>query len=304
MKKAYCVSSKSRKVLKNSSSGGVFYSLAYYFIKDLNGIVYGATSKGANVYHTRITRIQDIEKLMKSKYVRGALKNTFEECKNDLISGKNVLFVGLPCQIFSLKTFLDIKQVNCTNLCAIDLICHGVPNQKTLINYLESRFPNEVIKSIDFRVKKPFWEGYFIKIETDQKIYSEYKFNNEYLSDFLNGANLDECCYSCKFKGENRKSSITIGDFWGVKTLYPKFYNNRGTSLLIVHDEVKFLPMLQILKKQMRIHEINFEDAIKFNESYYKPTKKPEKITFNKQKKNINIKAKIKSFFKLLFKRM
>ena len=110
MPKAYSLSAKSYRVLKKSSSGGIFYLLSKYFIKNLDGIVYGATIEGSDVYHKRVDTLEQICELQKSKYVKRDLKNVFQECKSDLKNGKYVLFVGLPCQVYSLCNFLELDK--------------------------------------------------------------------------------------------------------------------------------------------------------------------------------------------------
>lgn len=305
MPKAYSLSAKSYRVLKKSSSGGIFYLLSKYFIKNLDGIVYGATIEGSDVYHKRVDTLEQIRELQKSKYVKSDLKNVFQECKSDLKNGKYVLFVGLPCQVYSLCNFLELDKISQDRLFCIDLICHGAPSKKTFKEYLDKKFPNETIKKVDFRYKNPFWEGYSILIRTNKRKYVSYKFNDEYLVSFLKSYNLDSACYSCKFKSDNRKSAITIGDFWNVKTLYPKYYNNRGTSLIIVHNETKFNEVFKYLSSTAEIHEVNFEKAIEFNPSYFNTSKKPEgniKIELKDRKKNFI--ARIKTLLRTIFKRM
>ena len=52
---------------------------------------------------------------------------------------------------------------------------------------------------------------------------------------FLHGIIERPSCHECKFKFPNTKSDVTIGDAWGVQNFAPKFFDNRGTSLVIVH---------------------------------------------------------------------
>ncbi|MCQ2976968.1 MAG: Coenzyme F420 hydrogenase/dehydrogenase, beta subunit C-terminal domain [archaeon] len=305
MQMVYSLSAKSKRILKNSSSGGAFYLVAKYYIKILSGVVYGATCEGVDVYHKRIDSLRQIKELQKSKYVKSELRNVFFEVKSDLENDKYVLFVGLPCQVFSLSKYLEIQNISNEKLFCIDLICHGVPNKKTFNEYIEKKFPNEIIKKIDFRYKNPFWQEYSIYIKTNKRNYINYKFNDEYLASFLKGYNLDDVCYNCKFKGDNRKSTITIGDFWRVKSLYPKFYNNRGTSLIVVHDEEKFRKVLDYFCRHAEIHAVDFEKALKPNPSYFYANKKPtDNFDIVLKDRNTNFKQKIKSIIKFIFKRL
>ena len=54
-----------------------------------------------------------------------------------LKSGRMVLFSGTPCQIAGIKKFVQEKRVDTANLYTADIICHGVPNQRMLNDYLD-----------------------------------------------------------------------------------------------------------------------------------------------------------------------
>ena len=50
----------------------------------------------------RITNSTDLNRIQGSKYVYSYVKNTYLEVKQDLESGKQILYIGLPCQIAGL----------------------------------------------------------------------------------------------------------------------------------------------------------------------------------------------------------
>lgn len=54
---------------------------------------------------------------------------------------------------------------------------------------------------------------------------------------FLNNYSLRPSCYSCHFKGIQRISDITLGDFWGIENVYPDFSKNRGVTLVILQSK-------------------------------------------------------------------
>ena len=62
---------KNTEKIKRSTSGGIFACLAEHILKN-NGVVYGAgfTSDYYEVKHMRIEKYEDLEKILKSKYVR------------------------------------------------------------------------------------------------------------------------------------------------------------------------------------------------------------------------------------------
>lgn len=69
--------------------------------------------------------------------------------KKDLESGKKVLFSGTPCQVDSLNGYLK-KEYD--NLYTVDIICHGVPSQKLLNDYIHTL--SDSVETFEFRDKK------------------------------------------------------------------------------------------------------------------------------------------------------
>lgn len=129
--------------MMNSTSAGVFAGIASEFLQD--GIVCGAemkyqknrddsTSQNIVVEHTLIKDVCELINLQGSKYVQSNLYACLGELKQALKSGEKVLFSGTPCQVASIKS-LFAKYIG-TQLYTIDIICHGVPNQQFLNDYL------------------------------------------------------------------------------------------------------------------------------------------------------------------------
>ena len=270
--KAYCVSCFEKKILKQSSSGGVFTIIAKYFISKLNGVVYGAEFKKDRVFHKRVAEISGIKSLSKSKYIQSDLGTSFRDCFADLNNGRYVFFVGTPCQIAGLMIFLKSKKVNCDRLLTADLFCHGVPKINFWKKYIEEKGIHSII-DIDFRFKSPSWENYSFKIFSKNKRLIEPIQNNEYFNAFLNNYSLMDACYNCKYKGENRLSDFSIGDFWGANVYYPELYNKNGTSLVIIRNKKDFL--LDILSNCANVNEVNYNIALLFNPSYSKSVIRP-----------------------------
>jgi coenzyme F420-reducing hydrogenase beta subunit len=69
-----------------------------------------------------VDKLEDLPKLMCSKYVKANNKNTFNECKDFLNAGKLVLYSGTPCQIAALKLFL---KADYNNLITVSVACFG-----------------------------------------------------------------------------------------------------------------------------------------------------------------------------------
>ncbi|MFR5760009.1 MAG: Coenzyme F420 hydrogenase/dehydrogenase, beta subunit C-terminal domain [Bacteroides cellulosilyticus] len=78
------------------------------------------------------------------------MEDSFIQVKRFLREGRKVLFTGCACQIAGLKRYLKKDDAN---LICIDLICHGVDSPQIWLDYLHSLFPDESVKSVNFRDK-------------------------------------------------------------------------------------------------------------------------------------------------------
>lgn len=240
----------------NSSSGGIFVLLARNTINK-GGIVFGVAYVGTNVEHIEVSKIEDIRKLQKSKYVRSELKDSYVKVKEYLDKGIEVLFSGTPCQVKGLKLYLKQEY---DNLLCIDNICHGTPTRKAYQEYIEANN----IKSIDFRDKSKGWNNYHINI--DGRL--EYFADNKYMQDFINNRNLEASCYNCQSKELKSGSDIKLSDFWGIQYIRQSFSDNQGISTVFINTkkgEREFKEIEHLLEKV----EVSLEEATKYNTSYY-----------------------------------
>ncbi len=310
--KAYAITSKDEKVLMKSSSGGVFYHVASYYLNNLHGVVFGATIDNGVVYHKRIDTTQYLDPLLKSKYVKSDLRFTFKECATDLQNGLNVFYIGTPCQIGALKNYLSLKNINTDKLLTADIICHGVPSPFFWDMYKREISGKETVKNIDFRNKKRCWEEFMFSYDTEKKSISQMYNRNPYMVAFLKNYILMESCFNCAFKGENRKSDFTIGDFWGVEKYYPELYNKKGVSLIVIRNKVDYL--LNILNEETQVFEVKYSVILDINPPYFQSAQKCDDHEFVikkinergilnvfKYRKNKSIKQTIKQLIKSFF---
>lgn len=239
---SYLAYNLNEDIRKKSSSGGVFYSLAKYIL-DNNGIVFGAAwNKDWLVDMCYVDKLEDLPKLMGSKYISPDAKNTFntfKECKDFLDSGKLVLYSGLPCQLHGLKLFLKKEY---ENLLLVDIACHGTMPLQIWKDYLETiKRPDVSITSINFRLKEPDWNNYAFEVKySDGKALKEHHRKNKYMQAFLSDKYLKLSCYNCKFKNNFSIADINIGDAWGANINWEKkngisfirCYTSKGKELL------------------------------------------------------------------------
>ena len=104
---SYACYNKNDEERINSSSGGIFVLIAKEII-NRGGIIFGAAYNDEYVVkHLEVSSIEDLPKLMGSKYVQSIIEDTYVRTKQLLENGKCVLFTGIPCQIEGLKSFLN-----------------------------------------------------------------------------------------------------------------------------------------------------------------------------------------------------
>lgn len=114
---AFAVKNPNTTERKQSSSGGVFISLAKQILAE-NGVVFGAVfDKEWTVKHTYTECLDGIYPMMGSKYLQSRIDNCYQEAETFLKQDRKVLFVGSPCQIKGLRLFL---QKDYENLLAVD----------------------------------------------------------------------------------------------------------------------------------------------------------------------------------------
>ena len=93
---------------------------------------------------------------------------------------------------------------------------------------------------------------------------------------FLSDLCLRDSCYSCKSKGLNKVSDITIADFWGIRHICEELYDNKGTSLVIINSQ-KGEKLFNLIKDHIEKREVDLDNAIEYNMSIIKSASRPEK---------------------------
>lgn len=259
---------RSKRIRMASSSGGVFYSLAQALI-EAGGVVCAATiDDGAYVKHIMIDSVNQIDEVAKSKYVQSDLGNCYSLIQNLLEKEKKVLFVGTPCQVYGLYTFL---RKDYENLFLVDLICHGVPSPKIWHEFVEDKEiqRNAECKYISFRDQTiEGWKNFGMKIEfSDGTKYIDTQKQNAYMFGFLRGFIDRRCCYDCQFKGLNRCSDLTLGDFWAVDSYIECFNDNAGTSLVYVNTK-RGQRLIEVVRKKFYIKKIEEKRFWLLNNAY------------------------------------
>ena len=255
--KAYMIKAKDKAIVSKSSSGGAFSLLANQILSE-GGVVYGARYNFENerLEHSSSDKCS-MDELRKSKYIESYMGDTFKEVRDQLLSGRKVLFCGTPCQVEGLQHFLTIKKTDTTNLLLVRFICHGVPANQFFTEYkhYEERKHKSKIISFDFRPKTNGWRSSDWKMifaNGKEEIGPYYYYYYYYYFQMSNI--LRRSCYSCK-RVFHEVADITIGDFWGIYTYRPENKDEEGISLMFVHNE-KALAILPHIQDNCSIEDI------------------------------------------------
>ncbi len=240
---AYACWNNDDQIRFDSSSGGMFSVYANYILSH-RGVVYGVDySKDLIPQFIEVDDISQLNRLYTSKYVQAEVGDIYRKVQKQLKQNRLVLFVGTPCQVAGLYSFLGQKY---DNLYTCDLICFGVPSPllfKKWLDYLEKRLGNK-ITSVNMRKKtEKGWSLLYriVEIETDSGQVYQFESSDPMGSypGILFGSclTLRESCFSCRFAKIPRIGDITLGDFWGIGRVQEFPYDvKKGVSLNLVNS--------------------------------------------------------------------
>ena len=260
----YAAYNKNEEIRYKSASGGMFRVFADQIIAE-GGVVFGATfDKDFTVEHTYTETLEGLTAFMGSKYLQSRMEDSFIQVKRFLREGRKVLFTGCACQIAGLKRYLKKDDAN---LICIDLICYGVDSPQIWLDYLHSLFPDESVKSVNFRDKVTGQDNSSVCIISSKSMFCERGRNSVYFKNWQYGMFTRPSCEICPFKSDNRVSDITIGDCWGFKKIAPEMYDDKGLSSMVVHSE-KGKTLFDTVMHQLSFKETLIDDVKLYNSDY------------------------------------
>ncbi len=243
-----------------SSSGGAFILLMELVISR-GGVVYGVKSVRGRVSYGRAEDFEKAKEFCKSKYVECHKGEVYRSVKKDLESGREVLFSGTPCTVAGLRNFLGEECLQ--RLYTVDIICHGTPVPviyRKYVRMLEKKYGAELI-NLDFRDKiydkSLFTYTQKIRAEfANGKVYHGYMDRDPYYKLFWSNAVLRDSCFGCKYATIERCGDITIGDWWGDRTIAPEFFADNAESSVLVNTK-KGEELLEKIRFRAEILEVD-----------------------------------------------
>lgn len=282
-RKTIAATYKNIDVSTKSSSGGIFAALAEEVIKS-NGVVYGTSFN--NDFKAEVIGIEtmtDLHLLQGSKYVKSYMGNVFSEIRQQLDSGRRILFSGVPCQVAALKQYLR-KDYN--SLITVDIVCHGTPSNKMFLDYLKyiqikenKQITEFYFRDKDFgqdtRGKVVYKQNHFGKVVYKQN--SLKAFQSSYYKLFLNCVTFRDNCYSCKFASPERVGDISLCDYWGIDEIHPTFVETVskerlcGVSAVMINTD-NGAKLMGRIKDQILQIDTDYYSVRKFNPQLNHPS--------------------------------
>ena len=265
--RVFAIRLKNETELLNCSSGGAFTAISDLFLSDNNAIVssiynYQNQQTEFRLYNTKSLR----NEARGSKYMQSKPLNSFNEAEEWIKHNDGMLlFVGMGCQAEGFRLFSEKKGFR-DRVLIVDIVCHGVSSPQIWKDYADKIGD---FSFLSFRDKRNGWHfptAYVIKKGKELLI-------QDYLNIYYNRCALRPSCYKCPFATTERKSDITIGDFWGIEQIAPDFEVGSGVSLFLAHTS-KGIETFDCMKDQFDWIESNVKDCLQPN--LIKPTERSD----------------------------
>lgn len=227
---------KDKTTLLNSSSGGAFSALSDFFLNNKNLViasVYDYKNKEME-FRLLYTKQERDCCAIGSKYMQSKPRDVFHKAFQWLQSHPNgqLLFVGMGCQADGFRLYSEMKGMR-ERVYIVDIVCHGSPSPKIWREYacsIEQKSGGK-ITYLTFKDKRNGWKSPTAVAVVNGKELSI----KDYIRIFYNRCALRPSCHACPFATTERKTDITIGDFWHIEETIPDFYDQAGTSLFLLH---------------------------------------------------------------------
>ena len=234
--KVYAGRLKDRASLLRSSSGGAFVALSDCFLDNGDAVVCAVYN-----YEDHATEFQLIEnreerdKSIGSKYMQSKPGKIYKIAEDWLINHpeKRLLFVGMGCQADGFRKFAEMKGFR-ERVWIVDIICHGSPSPRLWKEYAESAEKKYgKITYLTFKDKRNGWKAPTAYVTAG----GQEHLIKDYVKVFYNQCALRLSCYECPYATTERKTDMTIGDFWHIEETIPDFYDEKGNSIFLIHTD-------------------------------------------------------------------
>lgn len=242
---AYAAFSSDTETREKSASGGIASTL-YKFCIERGYTVVGAELGADYECHLKTAdRLDQIIGFQNSKYTYSFADRVYSEIKEKLDEGNAVFFIGLPCQVAAVKSYLKTTRTNTDLFVAADIVCHGTPHPDYLPQHVKAVANREGFKaeSVFFRDPRYKTSKYAFTIYDESNFAGAVPKYKKYVEDedlYQIGYHLAliyrDSCYFCKYAQLNRSGDLTFGDYH-VKSVDDCDIDTEKKSLILVNTE-------------------------------------------------------------------
>jgi coenzyme F420-reducing hydrogenase beta subunit len=253
---------KDRAILEKSSSGGAFTALSDDFIdRGMAVLCAGYNYETDRTEFRMVFTKEDRDACRGSMYMQSYALDSWKEAVKWLgeKADNELIFFGAGCQGAAFLEFCNRKGV-ASRVTVVDIICHGAPSPGLWREYADTLKKRGRLEYITFKDKRNGWNSPTCVARIDDKEVSIQKWRKTYSARVM----LRPCCSSCPYTVIDRKTDITIGDFWHIEDKIPDFYDDKGTSLFLIHTE-KGAKLFDRIRDRIEVRESNRTDCWQTN---------------------------------------
>lgn len=235
---AYSAWSSDEKERETSASGGIAAEIYKKAVSEGCDIAGAVQQDDFSVVMQLSSDEKAILKFKNSKYVFSEAWHVYQEIKQSLKADKNVVFIGLPCQVAALrKIFRENKKI-----LFVEVVCHGTAPFSYLKQHIEHIEHTKNEKAIRMSFRDPDTYTYtftFTLYNKDGKrFYAEVpRKTDTYQYAYHSTISYRENCYHCHFAREQRIADITLSDYKGLGRMAPCSYGETNVSCILVNTE-------------------------------------------------------------------
>lgn len=296
----YAAWSLTNTVRHKSASGGVATELYRYAIDNEYWIAGVEIDSEGSAFYSLTNN--DYMRYQNSKYTFSDMLNIYLNISDKLIRNEKVLFIGLPCQVTALKSFLRLKKVPEMNIVFVDLVCHGITSElylKQHVSNIEHRKKKNSTK-IFFRDHRYGTHIFFFTLEDNGIVF--YKKNveqdDEYQIAYHCGIAYRENCYSCPWACKERMGDLTLSDFIGLGSAEKCDYSDKNVSCVMINtDKGKEIYSELVQSKYIFSEQRPLEENIRFqptlNNSTLSPKERKEFLSLYKDSKDFDFAIRV-----------
>lgn len=273
---AFCGYSTCDEIYTNAASGGAASSIALAFASK-GGVVFGL--KDTPGLEPQLDYSDNPSQVLKNfigvkyfqyNFTEGDLRRICDSTK-----AKRTLFIGLPCQVYSVKKAVE-QLGEIENFSCVDLVCQGAPSYLLVQKYREeaAKMRCSSIVRHQFRTKANPAEPYTSLIEYGNgcKIVVARR-DSDFYRAFTTNLFLRESCYRCKFTKNARAGDLTLGDYRHGEMQRDSDTSAHSFSLVLLNNDKGF-PLIDNLSDFL-LMKCNRDEAVNSNLPLRKSVDRP-----------------------------